>query len=129
MDDKGRRGWRRLLASFVFAGRGFTHVVKKEQNMQIHLLLSCIVILAAFFLDVNEAHYPVLILLIGGMIALETMNTAIERTVDLVTSEYHPIAKLAKDIAAAAVLIYSITALIVGYIIFYEPILQWFSSR
>ncbi len=104
-------------------------MVKKEQNMQIHLLLSCIVILAAFFLDVNEAHYPVLILLIGGMIALETMNTAIERTVDLVTSEYHPIAKLAKDIAAAAVLIYSITALIVGYIIFYEPILQWFSSR
>lgn len=94
--------------------------------MQLHLAAGGIVFAAAWYLPVDPAHIPLLIFLVGGMLALETMNTAIERTVDLITEDYHPLAKTAKDIAAAAVLIYAVTAAVVGVWVFYEPILQMF---
>ncbi|WP_017728386.1 diacylglycerol kinase family protein [Halalkalibacterium ligniniphilum] len=127
LQDRNKRGFRRLLRSFGYAWTGLTYVVKYEQNMQIHLILSLIVFCMAFALSIPVSHWLVLLLVIAGVFALEIMNTAIERTVDLVTEEYHPHAKRAKDIAAAAVFVYSIFAVIIGLLIFIPALLSYFS--
>ncbi|WP_238544674.1 diacylglycerol kinase family protein [Geomicrobium sp. JCM 19037] len=84
------------------------------------------IVLLAISLDVGLLQIGMLVIVIGGVITLEMVNTAIERVVDLVSPTYHPLAKTAKDVAAAAVLIYSMIAVIVGIIVFYEPVMNLF---
>ncbi|WP_369384431.1 diacylglycerol kinase family protein [Halalkalibacter wakoensis] len=114
-----------MLKSFFYASQGFRYVVKHEQNMQIHLLVATVMIITAYFLNFPIYHWVLLLLVIAGMFALEIMNTAIERTVDLVTEEYHPLAKRAKDIAAAAVFVYCLFAVIIGCFLFIPAIMNW----
>ncbi|MBU8905668.1 diacylglycerol kinase family protein [Desertibacillus haloalkaliphilus] len=127
LKDKRRSGWGRLLRSFVYASSGLKYVIVNEQNMQIHLLISTVVILLSYVLSIPIIEQLILIVVIGVVIALEVMNTAIERVVDLVTEEYHPLAELAKDLSAAAVFVFSIVAVIIGIIVFYQPMIEWFS--
>ncbi|WP_096201306.1 diacylglycerol kinase [Bacillus sp. FJAT-45350] len=124
LHDKNRWGFKRLLRSFVYACSGLKYVVQKEQNMRIHLVASVFVIALSIFLNIPLMHKLILIVVIGGVLALEVMNTAIERTVDLITDEFHPIAKLAKDVSAGAVFIFSLVAIIVGLLIFIPPIIE-----
>ncbi|GAK04178.1 LOW QUALITY PROTEIN: diacylglycerol kinase [Geomicrobium sp. JCM 19037] len=129
MDWKEKRkktGIRRLGFSFVYAARGLYYVYKHEQNMKIHVFLTLFIVLLAISLDVGLLQIGMLVIVIGGVITLEMVNTAIERVVDLVSPTYHPLAKTAKDVAAAAVLIYSMIAVIVGIIVFYEPVMNLF---
>ncbi|MDT8861783.1 diacylglycerol kinase family protein [Alkalihalobacillus sp. MEB130] len=126
LQDRNKRGFKRLLRSFSYASQGFGYVVKNEQNMQIHLVVATITLLAAFLLDFPVTHWLLLLIVIAGMFALEIMNTAIERTVDLVTEEFHPLAKRAKDIAAAAVFVYCLFAVIIGCILFIPALLALF---
>ncbi|MCH1624974.1 diacylglycerol kinase family protein [Ferdinandcohnia quinoae] len=116
--DKSRREWNRLIKSFSYACNGFKNAFVQERNLQIHSLISLIVIAAGFFFGISKSEWLVILLLIGGMITAELLNTAIERVVDLVTKDYHPLAKQAKDIAAAAVFVYAFTAIIIGLVIF-----------
>lgn len=116
--DKKHNEWSRLLKSFLYAYHGVKNAFVQERNLQIHVLVSCVVITTGFFLEITMIEWLVILLLIGGMITAELFNTAIERIVDLVTKEYHPLAKQAKDIAAAAVFIYACTSVIIGLIIF-----------
>ncbi len=95
--------------------------------MQVHLITAILVIALAAIIQIPLAHWLILLLVIAGMFSLEIMNTAIERTVDMVTREYHPLAKRAKDIAAAAVFIYCFFAVIIGSIIFVPPLIRMFS--
>ncbi|SDH47835.1 undecaprenol kinase [Alteribacillus persepolensis] len=120
--------WRRFIQSFRYASRGFICAVKQEQNMKLHVVFAVIVIGMAFVLKVPLTHWLVLIAVIGVVFALELINTALERTVDLVTDEYHPLAEQAKDIAAAAVFVFSIAAVIIGMLIFYEPLISLFAT-
>lgn len=124
LSDRNQKGFRRLLRSFVFATHGLKHVVKYEQNMQIHLVCSLVVIILAWWLQFPLVHWMILLLVIGGMFSLEIMNTAIERTVDLYTTEFHPIAKRAKDVAAAAVFVYGVFAVVIGLLLFGPPLLN-----
>ncbi|MCM2677847.1 diacylglycerol kinase family protein [Alkalicoccobacillus plakortidis] len=124
LSDRNQRGFRRLLRSFVFAAHGLKHVIKYEQNMQIHLICSIVVFAVAWWLTLPLEHWLVLLLVIGGMFSLEIMNTAVERTVDLYTEEFHPLAKRAKDVAAAAVFVYGVFAVIIGILIFGPPFIQ-----
>ncbi|KHF41882.1 diacylglycerol kinase family protein [Halalkalibacter okhensis] len=126
LHDRNKRGFKRLLRSFFYASQGFKYVLKHEQNMQIHLLVAIVTVFAAFLLQFPVGHWVVLLLVIASMFALEIMNTAIERTVDLVTEEYHPLAKRAKDIAAAAVFIYCLFAVAIGCILFIPALLELF---
>ncbi len=70
------------------------------------------------FFSVSATEWVLLLLVMGGVLTAETLNTAIERTVDLVTEDFHPLAKRAKDIGAASVFIFCIIAIIIGAIIF-----------
>ncbi len=126
MDFKNnqQRFWKRFICSLYYAWSGFKHVIYHEQNMKIHLMIATVVISLAFILKIPFYEKLILLIVIGIVICLEMVNTAIERVVDLVTQEYHPLAKVAKDISAGAVFIFSIVTVIVGNLIFYQPILK-----
>ncbi|MGF2617128.1 diacylglycerol kinase family protein [Rossellomorea vietnamensis] len=115
--DKPSTG-RKFLRSFKFALRGIRLVFKEEFNFLVHFAVSITVVAAGFLLSISAIEWIVVILLIAGMFALEMLNTAVERAVDLVTKEYHPLAGQAKDIAAGAVLCYAAGAMVIGLIIF-----------
>lgn len=109
---------RKFFNAFGYAWEGLLHGLKTERNIQFHFLAAVIVIIASFLTGISFVEWLVVILLIGGMIALEMINSAIERTIDLVTIDIHPLAKQAKDLAAGAVLIYAVMSAIVGLLIF-----------
>lgn len=107
-----------LYKSFGFAFEGIFAVVKKERNMQIHCCMMVLVILAGLFFQISAVELCICFVLFGLIMSLELVNTAVESVVDLVTEERRPLAKLAKDAAAGAVLIASIMAAVAGLIIF-----------
>lgn len=107
-----------LYKSFGFAFEGIFAVVKKERNMQIHCCMMLLVILAGLFFQISAVEWCICFVLFGLIMSLELVNTAVESVVDLVTEERRPLAKLAKDAAAGAVLIASIMAAVAGLIIF-----------
>lgn len=121
-NDKSNYKTRNVLYSFRHALSGFGKAVKEERNMKIHLLFTMVVILLGLLLQVSRVEWVFLLVLIGGVISLELINSSIENLVDLVTEEYHPLAKKAKDMAAAAVFIFSIVSVIIGLIIFIPKI-------
>ena len=120
--------WRKLFSSFIFAFSGIVTTFKSEQNFRIHTMVSVIVIGLAVALDFSNERFIILLIVIGLVLSLELVNTAIEKTVDLITKEYHPLAKKAKDAAAGAVLVFSIFAVIIGILLFIEPLINSINS-
>ena len=95
--------------------------------MRIHISLGLLVIMAGVFFSISRMEWLFILLCIAGMFTLEMLNTAIEKTVDLVTDEFHPLAKVAKDLAAGAVLVYTVYSIIVGIIIFLPKVIHFFT--
>ncbi|MDF2854394.1 MAG: diacylglycerol kinase [Neobacillus sp.] len=126
MASLDNKGVNQIVNSFSFAVNGIKTAILSERNMRIHMIISILVIGCSFFFSISYVEWIIVILTIGGMIALELVNTAIERVVDLITKEYHPLAEQAKDIAAGAVFVYAITAVIIGIIIFLPKIINIF---
>ncbi|RKD73031.1 undecaprenol kinase [Sinobaca qinghaiensis] len=93
--------------------------------MQYHLAAAAAVIVLALLVPFPLWKWVVLLLTIGMVLSLELLNTALEKTVDLVTEQYHPLAEKAKDAAAAGVFIFTITAVIIGILLFAEPVSVW----
>lgn len=124
--SSGCKGKRKitLLRSFFLAFSGVFHSIRHERNMRIHCAAAILVILCGFYFHLSAIEWMFILFAIGGVMSLELMNTAIERTVDLVTKEYHPLAKKAKDIAAGAVIVYAILSVIIGCIIFLPKLFQ-----
>jgi diacylglycerol kinase len=116
--------WKKLFSSFIYAFEGIRTTFKDEQNFKIHTTISVIVILIAVALDFSNLRMIILLMVIGIVLALELVNTAVEKTVNLITHEVHPLAKQAKDAAAGAVLVFSIFAVIIGILLFIEPIIS-----
>ncbi|EIT85212.1 diacylglycerol kinase [Fictibacillus macauensis ZFHKF-1] len=112
----------RFKQSFLHAARGIKTAFQGEQNIFIHVGVGILVTLVAMFLHFSAEKMALLLLVIGGVIALEIVNTAIEHLVDLVTEEYHPLAKKVKDLASGAVLVFCAIAVIIGLLLFLHPI-------
>ena len=115
-----------LMSSFSFAFSGILLALRKERNMRIHFISSIIVLLVSFYFSITKIEWVFILFAIGGMFALELLNTAIERVVDLVTADYHPLAKQAKDMAAGAVLVYAALSVVIGIVIFLPYVLKLF---
>jgi diacylglycerol kinase (ATP) len=107
-----------LLESFNVAFEGIIHVLRTQRNMRLHFLIAVGVLLAALAFDVSRLELVVLLLAIAFVLIAEMVNTAIEAAVDVASTAFDPMAKLAKDIAAGAVLIAAINAVAVGYLVF-----------
>ena len=107
-----------LLDSFNYAFEGIIHVLRTQRNLRLHFLAAIGVFAAAIALGVSRLQLIALVLAIAFVLVAEMLNTAIEGVIDVTTTSFDPNAKLAKDIAAGAVLIASIAALGVGYLVF-----------
>jgi diacylglycerol kinase (ATP) len=107
-----------LIDSFNYAFEGIIHVLRTQRNLRIHFAIAIAVIAAAAALGVDRIELIVLVLAIAFVLVAEMVNSAIEGAIDVSTTSFDPNAKLAKDIAAGAVLIASVTAIAVGYLIF-----------
>lgn len=114
--------WRRTLGSFRFAGAGMVYLLRTQPNARVHLVMGLAVVALAAWLRVPALTWAVLLLAMALVLALESVNTAIEFAVDLACPERHPLAKAAKDCAAGAVLIVSIFSAIVGLILLGPPL-------
>lgn len=112
-----------MLRSFRFAGAGLRYLIHTQPNFWVHGLAAVVVVLLILVLAIPVAEAGVLILAIGLVLALEAVNSAIEAIVDLISPDYHPVAKVAKDAAAAGVLIAAIVAAIVGVAVLLPPLL------
>lgn len=108
----------RRILSFKYAFEGIWTALKEEPNMKLHILAMFIVLLLGYHFDISSVAWVAVTLSIGLVIALELTNTAIETIVDSFTEGSHPKAKKAKDVASGAVLVMSMTALLVGLIVF-----------
>ena len=115
-----------LIDSFKHAFVGIGVAINSERNLQIHIAIMFLVIIFGIILKISVVEWFVCLLLFGGVISLEMINTAIETTVDLITMERNPKAKLAKDASAGAVLVMAIVSVIIGLIIFVPKILEVF---
>lgn len=116
------RGKKRLINSFKYAFQGLKYAFIYEQNLTVHVLATILVVIFGFLFKISVLEWLVLFLIIGLVIATELINTSIEATIDLITDEINPVAKVAKDTAAAAVLVFGFTALFVGALIFIPKI-------
>lgn len=121
--DKGT-AIQRYLKSFFHAIDGIIYSIKYEHNMIIIILAAIVCIIAGFIFKISEVEWLFCILIIGMVMGAELINTAIEATIDLETTKMHPLAKIAKDTASSATLIFSITAFIGALIIFLPKILE-----
>ncbi len=110
--------------SFGFAFQGWAYVLRTQRNTWIHATASIIVIALAYWLGVHVVDWALLILTIAIVWVAEFFNTAIETVVDLTTKEFHPLAKIAKDVAAAGVLITAVASILVGVLILGPHLVQ-----
>ena len=116
-----------LLRSFGYAIEGLAQLVRRQRNAQIHLVLTIVACAAAWAWGLSRIEWLILILTIGLVLGLEAVNTAVEAVVDLVSPQFHPLAKLAKDVAAGGVLLAALCALGVALLLFGERLLALLS--
>ena len=107
-----------IIESFNYAIEGVIHVLRTQRNMRIHFAVAVVVLAVAVAVGVSRLELIALLLAITFVLVAEMINTAVEGTIDAATTSFDPMAKLAKDIAAGAVLIASINAVAVGYLVF-----------
>ena len=119
-----RQGHAKFRESASHAIDGINYTASHERNFRIELAAACLVTLLSYFLKVSVVEWCILLLTISLVLVLEMVNTAIERTVDLVTKDYYELAKNAKDVAAGAVLIASMFSVILGILIFLPKIIH-----
>ncbi len=112
------KGKRAFIGGFDHAWEGIVRAVRTQRNMRFHALAAVAVVVAGVLLRVGVVEFVVLLLAISLVMAMELVNTAVEAVVDLASPDFHPLAKIAKDAAAGAVLVASIGAAIVGTVIF-----------
>ena len=113
---------RRRIKSFQFAFKGLKDLVISQPNARIHLIAIVIVTTVGLYIGLARSEWLLIILLFGLVLGTEALNTSLEYLTDLVSPDYHPLAGKAKDAAAAAVLLISLTAAVIGILIFLPKI-------
>lgn len=113
-----------FLRGFTYAGRGFWHAVRTQRNMRVHLVAAAAAVTAGLVLRIGAVQWACVALAIGMVLAAEIFNTVVEAVIDLQTPQYHPLARVAKDAAAGAVLITSVAAVGVAVAVFVPRLLR-----
>lgn len=117
------------INSFRYSFNGIFNLFQTEVNAWIHFMSTLVVISLGFYLKINKIDWCLIIFAIGFVLVTETINTSIEKLTDLVSPEFHPLAKRVKDLAAGAVLIAVFIAICVGFIVFGNYFLNFFSPQ
>ncbi len=116
---------RPLIESFNYAIEGLVHVLKTQRNMRIHFVFAFLVLLLSLFFNLSRLELIAIFFAIVLVLVSELINTALEASIDIYTTTYDPLAKMAKDVAAAAVLLAALNAIFVGYFIFFHRLNQF----
>jgi len=124
MPDPHRSELYSRIRSFRYAFEGWWHVLSTQHNAWIHALVSILVFILSYWLKISRQEWAIIIIVIMAVWMAEFMNTALEALVDLAAPEYHPLAKIAKDVAAAGVLVGAAGAVLVGLLILGPPLWQ-----
>ncbi|MFQ6100530.1 MAG: diacylglycerol kinase family protein [Anaerolineae bacterium] len=119
--DMGMRS-RNIVESFRFAFSGLWYALRTQRNTRIHLVIAAAAIALGVWLGLSLTQWAVLALTIGFVLVSEMLNTVAETLVDLVSPGYHPLAKVIKDVTAAAVLLTAIISVIVGLLVLGPPL-------
>ena len=119
--------FKRLIKSFGYALHGIRLMISNEQNAKIHLFAIVIVVIAGYYFHLSTTEWMMIIIVSGGVFAAEAFNTSIEALSDTIAPEYNKNIKQVKDFAAGAVLVVSVTAIIVGLIVFLPKIYALFT--
>lgn len=109
-----------LRWSFTWAFEGIVYVLRTQRNMQIHVAAGAAVLVLALVLDVGRLELVAVIGAVALVLVAEMINTAMEAALDALVTSYHPLIKVAKDVAAGAVLVATVNALAVAYLVFYN---------
>jgi diacylglycerol kinase (ATP) len=113
---------RSIIDSFNYAVNGIITAMKTEKNLRIHYITAIFVIGLSLFYNFTRLEFMLLLFAISLVLVAEMINTAIEKTIDIITRDYHPLARIAKDVSAGAVLVSTINAVVVGYLLFFDRI-------
>jgi len=115
---------RSRLHSFRHAFAGWWYVIRTQRNAWFHMIATAAVFLVAAWTGVGIRDWAILLLAIGLVWTAEFVNTALEAIVDLASPEMHPLAKVGKDVGAAAVLIAAVIAALIGFLLLGPPLLR-----
>jgi len=113
-----------LIVSFRYAFAGIRYLLWTQRNAKIHCAIGVLAVALGLLLRIGQAEWLALVLVIALVLLTEGFNTAIEAAVDLASPDYHPLAKIAKDVSAGTVLLAAIAAVVVGLIIFLPRLLE-----
>ena len=109
-----------LRWSFTWAFEGIVYVLRTQRNMQIHVAAAVVALVLGLLLDFSRLELAAIFGAISLVLVAEMMNTAVEAAIDAVVTSYHPLVKIAKDVAAGAVLVATVNALAIAYFVFYD---------
>ncbi|MDQ2886369.1 MAG: diacylglycerol kinase family protein [Chloroflexota bacterium] len=110
--------WRKFIAGFGYAFSGVLYALRTQRNVRVHTFIGSLAILMGILLRISAIEFAMIFIAITGVFIAEMFNTVIELAIDLSTPEYHPLAKIAKDVAAGAVLLNAVLAIIIGLFVF-----------
>jgi diacylglycerol kinase len=113
-----RSAWARFIAGFGYAFSGLWYALRTQRNARVHLLAALLAIGLGIYLHISALEFAMIFIAIMGVFVAEMFNTVIELCIDLASPEYHPLAKIAKDVAAGAVLLSAILAIVIGLFVF-----------
>lgn len=116
------------IQSFKHAFAGWCYVLRTQRNAWIHLVATLTVIIAGLILRIKTVEWAILAVAIGLVWTAEFVNTALEAVVDLASPEMHPLARVGKDVGAAAVLISAMLAVVVGLLILGPALVEFFTE-
>jgi diacylglycerol kinase len=106
--------WAKLVTSFTYAFSGLWYAFRTQRNIRIHIVMAMTVIMVSTMLHISPVEFALIFIAITGVFVAEMFNTVLEVCVDLASPRYHPLAKIAKDVAAGAVLANALLSIIIG---------------
>lgn len=110
--------WSKFIAGFGHAFRGLWHALRTQRNARVHVSIAILALLLGIILRISAVEFAMVFVAITGVFIAEMFNTVFELCIDLASPEYHPLAKIAKDVAAGAVLLSAILSVVIGLFVF-----------
>ncbi len=110
--------WAKFIAGFGHAFRGLWYALRTQRNARVHVSIAILAILLGIVLRISAVEFAMIFVAITGVFIAEMFNTVFELCIDLASPEYHPLAKIAKDVAAGAVLLSAILSVVIGVFVF-----------
>jgi len=120
--------WAKFIAGFGFAFSGLWYALRTQRNARVHILLAALAVLLGILLHISAVEFALIFVAITGVFIAEMFNTVFELCVDLASPEYHPLAKIAKDVSAGAVLLSAMLSIVIALFV-YGPHLWVLFSR